>query len=89
MSGFNLIHTYSSNALAQGILKSFFAFTNFLMPLPRSEPVATNRPRLSGKDGMHSPNSLTKKKVSLLSDHTRTVPTTTGLLCLICVCIDV
>ena len=36
----DLIHTYSSDALAQGILKSFFAFTNFLMPLPRSEPVA-------------------------------------------------
>ena len=60
MSGFDLIHTYSSDALAQGILKSFFAFKNFLMPLPRSEPVAPNRPRLSGKHGMHSPNSLTK-----------------------------
>ena len=59
MSGFDLIHTYSSDALAQGILKSFFAFTNFFMPLPRSEPVAPNRPRLSGKHGMHSPNSLT------------------------------
>ena len=35
-----VIHTYSSDALAQGILKSFFAFTHFLMPLPRSEPVA-------------------------------------------------
>ena len=44
MSGFDLIHTYSSDALAQGILKSFFAFTNVLMPLPRSEPVAPNRP---------------------------------------------
>ena len=32
---------------------------------------------------MHSPNSLTITKVSLLSDHTRTVPTTTRLLCLI------
>ena len=40
MSGFDLIHTYSSDALAHGILKSLFAFTNFLMPLPRSEPVA-------------------------------------------------
>ena len=59
MSGFDLIHTYSSDALAQGILKSFFAFTNFLMPLPRSEPVARNRPQLSVKHGMHSPNSLT------------------------------
>ena len=59
MSGFDLIHTYSSDALAHGILKSFFAFTNFLKPLPRSEPVAPNRPRLSGKYGMHSPNSLT------------------------------
>ena len=59
MSGFDLIHTYSSDALAQWILKSFFAFTNVLMPLPRSEPVAPNRPRLSGKHGMHSPNSLT------------------------------
>ena len=59
MSGFDLIHTYSSDALAQGILKSCFAFTNFLIPLPRSEPVAPNRPRLSGKHGMHSPNSLT------------------------------
>ena len=49
MSGFDLIHTYSSDALAQGILKSFFAFTHFLMPLPKSEPVAPNRPRLSGK----------------------------------------
>ena len=39
MSGFDLIHTYSSDALAQGILKSFLAFTNLLMPLPRSEPV--------------------------------------------------
>ena len=39
MFGFDLIHTYSSDALAQGILKSFFAFTNALMPLPRSEPV--------------------------------------------------
>ena len=56
--GFDLIHTYSSDALAHGILKSFFAFTNFLRPLPRSEPVAPNRPRLSGKHGMHSPNSL-------------------------------
>ena len=36
-----------------------FAFTNFLVPLPRSEPVAPNRLRLSGKHGMHSPNSLT------------------------------
>ena len=62
MSGFDLIHTYSSDALAQGILKSFFAFTNFLMPLPRSEPVAPNHPRLSGKHDMHSPNSLTIKK---------------------------
>ena len=61
MSGFNLIHTHSSDALAQGILKSFFTFTNFLTPLTRSEPVATNRPRLSGKDGMRSPNSLTIK----------------------------
>ena len=59
MSGFDLIHTYSSDALVQGILKSFFAFTNFLKTLPRSEPVAPNRPRLSGKHGMHSPNSLT------------------------------
>ena len=59
MSGFDLIHTYSSDALAQGILKSCFAFTYFLKPLPRSEPVAPNRPRLSGKHGMHSPNSLT------------------------------
>ena len=50
MSGFDLIHTYSSDALAQGILKSFFAFTYFLMPLPMSEPVAPNRP-----NGMHSP----------------------------------
>ena len=39
MFGFDLIHTYSSDALAQGILKSLFAFTNALMPLPRSEPV--------------------------------------------------
>ena len=59
MSGFDLLHTYASDALAQGILKSFFAFTNFLMPLPRSEPVAPNRPRLSGKHGMNSSNSLT------------------------------
>ena len=59
MSGFDLIHTYSSDALAEGILKSFFAFTNVFMPLPRSEPVAPTRPRLSGKHGMHSPNSLT------------------------------
>ena len=49
MSGFDVIHTYSSHALAQGILKLCFAFTNVLMPLPRSEPVAANRPRLSGK----------------------------------------
>ena len=28
MLGFDFIHTYSSDALAQGILKSFFAFTN-------------------------------------------------------------
>ena len=83
MSGFDLIHTYSSDTLAQGILKSFFAFTNFLMPLPRSEPVAPNHPRMSGKHGMHSPKSLTIKKVSPLSDHTRTVPTTTRLLGLI------
>ena len=59
MSGFDLIHTYSSDALTQGILKSFFAVTNFLMPLPRFEPVAPNRPRLSGKHGMHSPYLLT------------------------------
>ena len=59
MSCFDLIHTYSSDTLAQGILKSFFAFTKFLMPLQRSEPVAPNRQRLSGKHGMHSPNSLT------------------------------
>ena len=57
MSGFDLIHTHSSDTLARGILKSFFAFTNFLWP--RSEPVAPNRPQLSGKHGMHSPNSLT------------------------------
>ena len=44
MSGFDLINTYSSDALAQGILKPFVAFTHFLMPLPRSEPVAPNRP---------------------------------------------
>ena len=44
MSGFDLIHTYSSDALAQGILKFFFAFTNFLMPLPSFEPVAPNHP---------------------------------------------
>ena len=56
---FDLLHTYSSDTLAQGILKSFFAFTTFLMPLPRSEPVATNCLQLSGKHGMHSPNSLT------------------------------
>ena len=62
MSGFDLIHTYSSDAMAHGILKSVFAFTNFLMPLPRFEPVAPNRSRLSGKQGMHSPNSLTIKK---------------------------
>ena len=55
---FNLIHTYSSDALAQG-LNSFFAFTNFLMPLPRSESVASNPSRLLGKHGMYSPNSLT------------------------------
>ena len=66
---FYLIHTYSSDALTQGILKSFFfAFTNFLMPLPRFEPVAPNCPRLMGKHGMHSPNSLTTKKFCLLSD---------------------
>ena len=59
MSGFDLIHTYSSNTLAQGILKSFFAFTTFLMPLPRSEPVAPNHPQFLGKHSMHSPNSLT------------------------------
>ena len=29
------------------------------MPLPRSEPVAPKRPLLSGKHGMHLPNSLT------------------------------
>ena len=63
MSGFDLIHTHSSDALAQGILKSFFAFTHFLMPLPRSEPVAPNRPRLSGKHGLHSLNSLTIKRL--------------------------
>ena len=83
MSGFDLIHTYSSDALAQGILKSFFAFTNVLMPLPMSEPVAPNRPRLLGKHGMHSTNSLAIKNISPLSDHTRTVPTTTRLLGLI------
>ena len=55
MSGFDLIHTYSSDALAQGILKSFFVFTNFL--------IAPNRPRLSGKHGMHSPNSITIKRL--------------------------
>ena len=44
MSGFDLINTYSSDALAQGILKPFVAFTHFLIPLPRSEPVAPNRP---------------------------------------------
>ena len=59
MSGFDLIPTYSSDTLAQGFFKSFFALTNFLMPLPRSEPVAPNRPRLSAMHGMHSPNSLT------------------------------
>ena len=53
MSGFYLIHTYSSDAVTHGILKSFFAFTNVLMPLPSSEPVAQSRPRLSGKHGMH------------------------------------
>ena len=58
MSDFDLIHTYSSDALTHGILKYFLAFTNVLMPLPRSEPVAPNRPRLSGKHSMHSPNSL-------------------------------
>ena len=79
MSGFDLIHTYSSDALAQGILKSFFAFIS----LPRFEPVAPNRLRLSEKHGMHSPNSLTIKTFSLLSDHIRTVPTTTRLLGLI------
>ena len=52
MLGFDLIHTYSSDALGQGILKSFFAFTNFLMPLPRSEPVAPNRLRFSEKHCM-------------------------------------
>ena len=76
MSGFHLIHTYSSDALAQGILKSFFALINVLMPLPRSEPVGPNRPRLSGKHGIHSSSSLS----CLLSDHTMTVPTTTRLL---------
>ena len=45
--------------------------------------MAPNRPRLSGKHGMHSPNSLTIKKVSPLSEYTRTVPTTTRLLGLI------
>ena len=59
MSGCYLIHTYSSDAVTHGILKSFFAFTNVLMPLPSSEHVAQSRPRLSGKHGMHSPNSLT------------------------------
>ena len=59
MSGFDSIHTYSCDTLDQGILKSFFIFTNFFMPLPRSEPVVLNRPRLSGKHGMHLPNSLT------------------------------
>ena len=34
LAGFDLLHTYSSDALAQGILKSFFAFTKFVMPLP-------------------------------------------------------
>ena len=57
MSGFDLMHTYSSDAIAQGILKYFFAFINFLKPLQRSEPVAPNRPRLLGKHGMHSANS--------------------------------
>ena len=59
MSGVDLIHTYSSDAVAQEILKSFFAFTNFPMPLLRSEPVAPNHPRLLRKHGMHSLNSLT------------------------------
>ena len=54
---------YTHIQLTQGILKSVFAITNFPMPLPRSEPVAPNRPRLSGKHGMHSPNSLTIKRL--------------------------
>ena len=81
MSGFDLIHTYSSDALAQGILKSFFAFTNFLMPLPRSEPV--------GKARYAFVQLANHKKVSPLSEYTRTVPTTTrhlGLILKVNVC---
>ena len=55
---FDLIHTYSSDTLAQGILKACFAFTNVLMSLPRFEPVAPNRQGLSGKHSMRSPNYL-------------------------------
>ena len=32
-----------------GDIKILLSFRNFLMPLPRVEPVAPNRPRLSGK----------------------------------------
>ena len=49
MSGFDLIHTYSSGALAQGILKSFFYLHKFPLAVTEVRACGTESPSIVGK----------------------------------------
>ena len=84
MSGFDLIHTYSSDALAHGIVKSFFfCLHKYPHAVTEVRACGTESPSIVGKARYAFVQLANHKKVSPLSEYTRTVPTTTRLLGLI------
>ena len=83
MSGIDLIHTYSSEALAQGDIKILFCLHKFPHAVTEVRTCGTESPAIDGKAWYVFAQLANHKKFSPLSDHTRTVPTTTRLLGLV------
>ena len=77
MSDFDLIHTYS------GDIKILFCLHKFPHAVTEVQACGTESPTIVGKRRYAFAQLANHKKVSLLSDYTRTVPKTTLLLGLI------
>ena len=70
MSGFNLIHIYSSDS---GDIKILFCLRKFLHTVTEVRACGTESPAIVRKARYAFTHLANHKKVSLLSDHTRTV----------------
>ena len=80
MSGFHLIHTYSSGS---GDIKILFCLHKCPHAVTEVRACGTESPVIVGKAQYAFAQLANHKQVSVLSDHTRTVPTTMRLLGLI------